>query len=99
MYVLSDLWYGNITPCERFICSDSEYNKLFHQLCSETELFLSDLSPEKKKHYGELEDLQFRVMKISEEDTFIEGFRMGARMILDVVGEHKRQFKSVGETE
>ncbi|MBE6949008.1 MAG: hypothetical protein E7456_04100 [Ruminococcaceae bacterium] len=98
MYILNDIWYGNIIPCERLICSDSEYKKLFHQLCQETEAFLSDLSPEKKKHHEELEDLQLRVMKISEEDTFIEGFRLGARMILDVVGENKRQFKNVGET-
>lgn len=99
MNILSDLWHGNIVPCERFICSDSEYRKVFHQLCHETELFLSNLSPEKKKHYEELENLQLQTMKISEEDTFIVGFRLGARMILDVVGEHKRQFKNPGDFE
>ena len=34
---------------------------------------------------------------LSEEDIFIYGFRMGARMILDVVGDHKGQFYEIGD--
>ena len=34
---------------------------------------------------------------MTEEDVFIYGFRMGARMILDVVGDYKGQFYDAGE--
>jgi hypothetical protein len=34
---------------------------------------------------------------LSEEDIFIYGFRMGAKMILDVVGDHKGQFFEISE--
>ena len=35
--------------------------------------------------------------EMTEEDVFIYGFRMGARMILDVVGDYKGQFYDAGE--
>ncbi len=34
---------------------------------------------------------------MGEEDAFIYGFRLGARMIMDVVGEYKGQFVEEGE--
>jgi hypothetical protein len=34
---------------------------------------------------------------LSEEDSFIYGFRLGARMILDVIGDYKGQFYETGE--
>ena len=97
MYVLKDLWHGNVSPSERFIRSESEYQQTSYKLCKELDLFYNQLSPEQKKQYDELEKLQFELINISEEDTFIVGFRLGARMILDVVGEYKGQFKSSAE--
>lgn len=94
MYVLKDLWQGNISPCERYICSDSEYQKVFHRFCNEIDMFTKDLSTEKQKHFEEIQELQLRLIDISETDTFIVGFRLGARMILDVVGDYKGQFTS-----
>ena len=34
---------------------------------------------------------------LANEDYFIYGFRLGARLILDVVGDYKGQFYSPGE--
>ena len=34
---------------------------------------------------------------ISEEDTFIRGFRIGAQFILDVVGDYKSQLPQTGD--
>jgi hypothetical protein len=44
-----------------------------------------------------VERLKHDMNMLSEEDIFIYGFRMGARMILDVVGDHKGQFYEIGE--
>ena len=94
MYILNDLWYGNITPNERYIRSHSEYQQISHQFTEELDLFIKDLSPEKRKQCDELERLQLKLISISEEDTFIVGFRLGARMILDIIGDYKGQFKT-----
>lgn len=93
MYVLKDLWHGNISPNERFIRSESKYRKISHILCEKSDLFYDQLSTEQKQQYDELKNLQFDLMNLSEEDTFIVGFRLGARMILDVIGEYKGQFR------
>ena len=51
MYILNDLWNGSITPNERYIRSGSEYQKTAEEYCKEIELFIKDLSPEKRRHY------------------------------------------------
>ena len=99
MYILEDLWNGKITPSERYICSDSEYHRILHKLCEETDVFLKDLSKEKQQQYEELEKMQFKLFNISEQDTFVVGFRFGARIILDVVGEYKGQFMTPSDVQ
>ena len=94
MYILNDLWSGNIMPGERYMRSNSEYKQISHKFSEELELFMKDLSSEKRKHYEILENLQLQLIEISEEDTFIVGFRMGARMMLDVISDYKGQFKN-----
>lgn len=97
MYILNDLWRGNISPCEKFICSDSEYMKLFTKYVKDAEQIRKALSPEKQEKYDEIEELRLKLTDISEQDSFIVGFRLGARLILDIVGEYKRQFSSPTE--
>ena len=43
------------------------------------------------------EDLQAELTEISEQDTFIRGFRLGARVILDVIGEYASPMIQVNE--
>lgn len=97
MYILNDLWHRKITPSERFIRPDSEYLRILHKFSEETDALAKDLPPEKQKLCSELEDLQLKLISISEEDTFIKGFRLGARMILDIIGDYKGQFKTPSE--
>ena len=94
MYILNDLWQGNITPNERYIRSDSDYQKTLHELNSEIEQFINSLSPENQEYFDKLTTIQFKLNSISEEDAFIVGFRLGARMILDVINDYKGQFKT-----
>ena len=98
MYVLNNLWQGNISPNERYICSNTEYQRLFHKFCKESEVFTKDLPPEKQSHYEELQNLQLKLFDISEQDTFIVGFRLGAQIVLDIVGDYKRQFRTPAGT-
>ena len=58
---------------------------------------MEGLSPEGKNHWEDVERLKHDMNMLSEEDIFIYCFRMGARMILDVVGDHKGQFYEIGD--
>ena len=92
MYLLDRLWRGEISPAERFVRPDSEYKKTSKQLCDEIDSLIATLSPEAKRQMEVVDSLRTDLAMMSEEDIFIYAFRMGARMILDVVGDYKGQF-------
>ena len=99
MYVLEKLWRNGLSPNERYCNGDSEYKKLLHSLCESSNKVSAELSPEGKKAFEEHENIQLSLIAISEEDVFVNAFRMGARMMLDVLGDYKGQFHPIGEAE
>ena len=92
MYVLDRLWRGEISPTERFVRPNSEYKKTSKQFGDEIDALIATLSPEAKRQMEVVDRLRTDLTLMTEEDVFIYGFRMGARMILDVVGDYKGQF-------
>ena len=97
MYLLNKLWRGDISPTERYIRPESEYKRISKAFCDAAERLQEQLSPEGKQLWEEIDRLRADMTMLSEEDIFIYGFRMGARMILDVVGDYKGQFYDIGE--
>ena len=95
MFVLQELWRGNITPSERFVRSGSEYKKIAGKLSDEMDRLMEMISPEAQKEI--VDNHQTDLTMLSNEDIFIYAFRMGARLMLDVLGEYKGQFYSPGE--
>ena len=91
MYVLDRLWRGGYSPADRFLTPGGEYQKALGKMCREMEKFTATLSPEATEQLEALRVLHDDITKIRDTDTFIEGFRLGARMILDVVGDYEGQ--------
>jgi len=92
MYVLKELWRGNIAPAERFVRPGSDYKKASAKFCEEADRFLETLTPEEKKQWEAICDLRSDMTLLAEEDAFVIGFRLGARIMLDVVGAYQGQF-------
>ena len=97
MFVLQDLWRGNISPIERYIRPCSEYKKCSDKAVKEYDKLLTCLSPEEKQIFDNYNELNMKLLSMSEEESFINGFRLGAKIILDVLGEHKGQFGTIGD--
>ena len=97
MFVLQELWRGNITPSERFVRSGSEYKKIAGKLSDEMDRLMEAISPEARKQLENIGNLRADMTVLANEDVFIYAFRMGARLMLDVLGEYKGQFYSPGE--
>ena len=91
MYILEDLWNGNITPSERVIRTGSQYAQLQKQLVAAEEDFRKELSPEGKAAYDTFCRKQAELSEISECDCFIRGIRIGARLLLDIVADYPSQ--------
>ena len=99
MYLLEELWYGNVNPNERYNRPNSEYAKLIKESADCLKRLEEKLTPEASKLLDEFCNIQARAAGISEEDTFIRGVRIGARFILDVVGDYRSQTPQIGANE
>ena len=83
MFFLHDLWMGRISPIERSVQKGSEFSNLLSESAQLESNFCHSLTQDQKTAYEALYDKHIRMMAISEEECFVEGFQMGARVILD----------------
>ena len=92
MYVLDKLWRGELSPNEPCVRYGSEYSEIRHKATELSKAIVSGLSEEGKWMYQEYQELRERMAYISEEDMFVNGFRIGVGLLLDAVGPYDSQF-------
>ena len=92
MFVLDKLWEGKLSPSEQCIHYGSEYSELRHKAAQLGSQLASSLSDEGKRMLQEYQELRERMCYISEEDMFVNGFRIGVGLLLDAVGPYESQF-------
>ena len=97
MYVLRDLWRGEISPTDRRVRQGSEYQQRAAEARKQMMELTAMLPPEVKERMDTINDLKHDLSMMAEEDVFIYGFRLGARMMLDVMGSYEGQFCSPTE--
>ncbi len=85
MNVLNKLWRGEISPRERRLPHNSPIYSLSGQMNDELDKFINELSEQGKAHFEAYDDLSLQIASISKESSFVEGFRLGAKLILDVL--------------
>lgn len=92
MTILEELYNGNVNPLARFIKDESEYQKLNHQVSEYIDKLMVSLNDEEKQLYEKIADGICGMGYISEKETFIEGFRLGAQMMLEVISYKSENF-------
>lgn len=80
---IKELYYGNIDPQARGFKNGS-YLKKQMTILSESEALLTDrLTGDEKKQFLTFVNASNNILGQTELDSFIVGFRLGARLILD----------------
>lgn len=74
MDTLEDLYYGNLFPHEKCAKLDDEMKELLGLLNRNEEKLTETLSDEQKEIFGKY-----------NRNAFLNGFRLGARIIIEVV--------------
>ena len=97
MDVLRKLWRGEISPTDRRVRQGSEYQQTAKEVREKMGEFLEMLSPEARERLEAINDLKSDLSVMANEDYFLYGFRLGARMILDIIGDYEGQFCSPDE--
>lgn len=86
MHILEDLWGGKVNLHEKGFPSE-QYARAMQRLTSCGENLLGVLDDEKRKMFEEYVDDQLEVSIIADCASFIDGFRLGAKIMLDVLTE------------
>ena len=85
MNTIQDLYYGRISPYEMSISTTPEYQKLKALADRNEDLLREALSDEQKELLEKLTESITDISSISERDMFIAGFRLGMKLMIDVM--------------
>lgn len=85
MNTLEDLYYGNLFPHEKCARLDDEVKDLLKLLNRNEEKLTATLTESQKETFEKYKDCNREISEISERETFLNGFRLGAMIIIDVV--------------
>ena len=85
MNTIQDLYYGRISPYEMSISTAPEYQKLKALTNRNEDLLKETLSDEQKELLVKLIESVTDISSISERDMFIAGFRLGMKLMIDVM--------------
>ena len=85
MKIIEDLYYGRISPYEMSISAAPEYQKLKALADRNEDLLRESLSDEQKELLDKLIESVTDISSISERDMFINGFRLGIKLMIDVM--------------
>ena len=87
MNTIQDLYYGRISPYEMSISVTPEYQKLKALATQNEDLLRETLSDEQKELLEKLTENITDISSISERDMFITGFRLGVKLMIDVISD------------
>ena len=86
MKILEELWYGRINPSQRTQPDDKSASELTEQIVEKEDELAALLSDEAKEILDQMRDEQLDLSTLNERKAFISGFRLGARIMLEVMG-------------
>ena len=83
--IIRQLFFGELHPWERFVPSDSDLRKASNRVGKLVEEWKVHHSPEEAEQLQEIVDALYQYSSIIEADGFESGFRLGAKMMLDIL--------------
>ncbi len=83
MNFIEDFYYGNIEPQELNSELSGKIKKKLSKLAEKEELLIAKLTGEEKELFLNFVNAYTEFSSLSNEDSFISGFRLGARFTYD----------------
>ena len=84
MRILEEFWYGNIEPAE-YDTSSKDYKKLQELICRNEEKLKATMTDEQKELFSRYTDAVREHQMTTDCLIFQNGFKLGARMMLEVM--------------
>ena len=83
--IIRQLFYGELHPWERFVSNDSDLRKASNRVGKLVEEWKEHLSLEDIERLETIVDTLYQYSSILEADAFESGFRLGAKMMIDIL--------------
>lgn len=86
--IIRDFYYGKLIPVEQFEPRDGAYMEVNQEILDAQGEIIHSLeaaSPEMKARFVALMDAMNRACPLETAEAFCQGFRLGARMMMDVL--------------
>lgn len=87
MNTLEDLYYGNLFPHEKCAKLNAEVKELLKLLNRNEEKLTATLTESQKETFEKYKDCNHEIYEISERESFIKGFQLGARIIIEAISQ------------
>ena len=97
--ILSDLYYGDLTPGEIGFKRDSEYGRTTAKMHDAEEKLRAALSADILPLLDSFTEAQMHMDVIAVKESYIEGFKTGARIMLAVLDDSHGDLLPIGEKE
>lgn len=85
MNILEELYYGNVYPNEKCAKLDEQTKELLSLQNRNVEKLMLTLTDEQKETFEKFKDCNREFSEISERQSFILGFKLGARIIIEAI--------------
>ena len=85
MNIIEDLYYGHIAPYEVSMTATPEMEKLKALAARDEDLLRATLSDQQKEQLEKLTESVTDISSVSEREMFIIGFRLGVKLMIDVL--------------
>ena len=85
MTTLEDLYYGNISPCERDMKRGSRMDKLVKLICKNEEGLMSTLTQQQTEAFEKFKDCQSEICDLTARQAFTDGFILAVRIMVEVM--------------
>lgn len=87
MNTLEDLYYGILFPHEKCAKINSEVKELLKLLNRNEEKLTATLTESQKETFEKYKDCNYEISEISERESFIKGFQLGTRIIIEAISQ------------
>ena len=86
MTTLEDLYYGNISPHERYIKRGTRVDRLVKSICKNEEELNAGLTEKQKETFEKFKDCQSEICDLTARQAFSDGFILATRIMVEVMG-------------
>ena len=78
--IIEELYYGNITPCDRDIVKGGTYSHLLHLITRNEDDLMQTLTQAQQEAFEKFKDNTSELTSMTEVTAFTLGFKLGLRL-------------------